>query len=124
MNDEMLEQQLRKLPAPELPATWRAEILSQARREAHPREDQVWPALLVYLRHLCVRNPITTGAMAALWMLIFAFKAGTPLDPDEKMLLARIDPNRPVHLVSIFDEILLAQLLQDEPEQRQLRQIP
>jgi hypothetical protein len=126
MNDETHEQKLRELPAPELPAAWREEILSQARRAAHAssQKSQVWPSVLVYLRHLCLRNPITAGAMAALWMLIFILKAGTPVDPDEKLLLANFDPNRPVHLVSISDEILLAQLLQEEPEQRHLRQIP
>jgi hypothetical protein len=126
MNDEMLEQKLRELPAPELPGAWRAEILAAARRAAHasPQKSQVWPSVLVYLRHLCVRNPVTASAMAALWMLIFLFKASTPVDPDEKILLANFDPNRPVHLVSISDEILLAQLLQEEPERREVRQIP
>jgi hypothetical protein len=126
MNDEILEQKLRELPAPELPAAWRTEIISQARRAAHTssQKSQVWPTLLLYLRHLCLRNPITASAMVALWMLIFILKAGTPVDPGEKLLLANFDPNRPVHLVSISDEILLAQLLQEEPERRELRQIP
>jgi hypothetical protein len=126
MNDETLEQRLRELPAPELPEAWRTEILSKARRKAgaSSRNGQVWPTLLVYLRHLCLRNPVTAGAMAALWMLILVFKAGTPIDPAEKIMLAHIDPNRPVHLVSIRDEILLAQLEFDPPEQGQTRQIP
>ena len=126
MNDEILEQKLRELPAPELPKAWRTEILSQARREARvsSRNDQVWPTLLVYLRHLWMRNPVTASAMAALWMLILVFKAGTPVDPAEKIMLAHIDPAHPVYLVSIRDEILLAQLEFDPPEQGQIRQIP
>ena len=126
MNDEILEQKLRELPAPELPEAWRTEILSQARREARAssRNDRTWPTLLVYLRHLWMRNPITTSAMAALWILILVFKAGTPVDPAEKIMLAHLDPNRPVYLVSIRDEILLAQLELDLPEQGQIRQIP
>jgi hypothetical protein len=124
MNDEILEQKLRELPAPELPGSWREEILSTAWRAARSQNQQVWPTLLVYLRHLCVRNPFTASALTALWMLIFLFKAGTPVDPSEKMLLAHFDPNRPVYLVSLQDEIRLAQLLQDQSEQSQLRQIP
>ena len=127
MTDEKLEQHLRDLPVPALPETWRAEILAQARRAARSSSQKrpVWPPLLVYLRNLCVRNPITAGAMAALWMLIFAFKTGTPVDPDERMLLAHFDPNRPIYLASISNERLLDRLLreQDEPEQKSNIQI-
>jgi len=126
MNDETLEQKLRELPAPELPGKWRAEILAEARSEARSQKREVWPTGLVYLRSLWVRNPVTASAMAALWMLIFAFKASTPVDPDERMLMAHFDPSRPVYLVSISDEIRLDRLLQeqDEPEQWPLRQRP
>jgi len=126
MNDEKLEQLLRELPAPELPAAWRAEILSNARRAARASVPtrQVWPMILVYLRNLCLRNPVTAGAMTALWIVIFLFKATTPVDPQEKMLLAHFDPNRPIYLVSISDQILLAQIALDQSDQRPLRQIP
>jgi hypothetical protein len=126
MNDEILEQHLRKLSAPELPETWRAEILSIALREARVRTPvrAVWPPLLVTLRNLFARNPVTMSTLCALWLLIFLFKASTPVDPSEKELIAHFDPNRPVYLVSLQDEIQLAQLLQDQPEQRQNPQIP
>jgi hypothetical protein len=125
MNDEILEQHLRKLSAPELPETWRAEILSIALREAraHTPMRAVWPPLLVTLRNLFARNPVTTSALIALWLLIFLFKVGTPVDPSEKELIAHFDPNRPVYLVSIQDEIQLAELCQDQSEPRR-RQIP
>jgi hypothetical protein len=124
MNDEILEQKLRELPAPELPGSWREEILSTARRAARSHNHQVSPTLLIYLRHRCVRNPVTTAAMAALWLLIFLLKVSTPVDPAEKMVLAHFDPNRPVYLVSLRDEIQLAELGQDQPEPSPLRQIP
>ena len=126
MNDDILEKHLRELAAPELPATWRGEILSTALREARAStpSHQVWPSLLVILRNLFRRNPWTASALTALWMLILLFKAGTPVDPSEKALLAHFDPNRPVYLVSLRDEIRLADLLQDQPEQSQMRQIP
>jgi hypothetical protein len=126
VNDDLLEKKLRARPAPKLPATWRAEILSTALREARASASsrQVWPTPLVYLRNLFARNPFTASALTALWMLIFLFKAGTPVDPSEKMLLAHYDPSRPVYLVSLQDEIQLAELWQDQPEQSQLRQIP
>jgi hypothetical protein len=126
MNDEEIEQRLRELPAPELPATWRAEILTTALRDARRPAPtaQVWPPLLVTLSNLLARNPWTASALTALWMLIFLFKAGTPVDPAEKMLMAHFDPNRPVYFVSIQDEIRLAELWQDEPQEKQLRQIP
>ncbi|HEY0256090.1 MAG TPA: hypothetical protein VGC39_01510 [Candidatus Methylacidiphilales bacterium] len=119
MNDENLEQHLRNLPALELPEAWRAQILSKAVREARTLPSrQTWPALLVYLRHLFRRNPVTASAMAALWMLIFIFKAATPVDSGSQMLLAHIDPHQPIHLMSIPEEIRLAELLQDQSEQR------
>jgi len=122
MNDESLEQYLRNLPAPELPETWRDEILSKALREAaiSSRSQQIWPTLFVYLRHLFRQNPLTTSAMTVLWILIFVFKASTPIDPSSKQLLVHVDPNRPIYFVSISEEIRLAQLWQDEPEQRQI----
>ena len=126
MNDEILEQHLRKLPAPQLPETWRAEILSTALREARLSTPirQIWPPLLVTLRNLFARNPITASALTTLWLLIFLFKASTPVDPSERELIAHFDLNRPVYLVSLQDEIQLARLLQDQPEQSQNPQIP
>jgi hypothetical protein len=126
MNDDILEQHLRELPARELPETWRAEILSTALPEARAPASsrQVWPTLLVTLRHLFARNPWTVTALTALWILTFLFKAGTPVDPSEKEMLAHFDPNRPVYLVSLRDEIQLAQLWQEQPEPNQSRQIP
>jgi hypothetical protein len=139
VNDDLLEKKLRELPAPELPETWRAEILSSALREARASiqlvagdlrapvpssRSRIWPPILIYLRNLFARNPWTASALTALWMLIFLFKAGTPVDPSEKMLLAHYDPNRPVYLVSLQDEILLAELWQDQPEQSRVLQIP
>jgi hypothetical protein len=126
MNDETIEQHLRQFPAPELPGAWRAEILSTALREARAPAPsrQVWPTLLVTLRNLFARNPWTAGVLTALWMLIFLFKAGTPVDPSEKELLAHFDPNRSVYLVSLRDQIELARLLQDPSEPRPAPQIP
>ncbi|HEV3273081.1 MAG TPA: hypothetical protein VGZ93_12950 [Candidatus Methylacidiphilales bacterium] len=126
MNDDLLQQHLRELPAPELPDAWRAEIISAALREAPaPAPSRpVWPPLLVALRNLFARNPFTATALAALWVLIFLFKAGTPVDPAEKNLIAHFDPNRPVYLVSLQDEIDLARFLQDPPDQGQASQIP
>lgn len=126
MNDDILEQHLRNLPAPEIPAIWRTKILSTALREARAPAPsrQVWPPLLVVLRNLFARNPLTATALAALWTLIFLLKASTPVDPSEKELLAHFDPNRPVYLVSLQDEIRLAELWQDQPEQSQSRPIP
>ena len=62
--------------------------------------------------------------MTAVWILIFFLKISTPVDPAEKMLLAHRDPSRPVYLVSISDEILLAQLALDQPEQRSMPRMP
>jgi hypothetical protein len=126
MNDEILEQHLRNLSAPELPATWRAEILSTALREARVSAPSryVWPPVLIVLRNLFARNPFTASSLTALWLLIFLFKASTPIDPSERELIAHFDPNRPIYLVSLQDEIQLVQALQDQSAQRQIRQIP
>jgi len=126
MNDEKLEQHLRDLPAPELPLSWRAEILGNAARAACTSSSRraVWSPALLYFRNLCLRNPFTATALTALWALIFLFKATTPVDPQEKVLFAHLDPNRPVYLVSLSDQILLAQLELDQAEPIPLRQMP
>ncbi len=124
MNDDLLEQHLRQLPAPELPAAWRTEIVSHALREARASTRSLFPPLLLTLRQLFARNPFTASALTALWFLILLFKASTPVDPTEKDLIAHIDPNRPIYFVSLQDEIELAQLWQDQPDQRQSMQIP
>src|SRR5580698_5765818 len=101
MNDEKIEQHLRELSAPELPEAWRAEILANAARAARVSSSkrQAWAPVLIYLRNLCLRNPVTATAMTAFWVLILLFKATTPIDPQEKILLAHFDPNRPVYFV-------------------------
>jgi hypothetical protein len=118
MNDDELEQQLRELPAPALPESWREAIVATARREvpARPRERETWPAVLIYLRHVFARNPVTTGALTALWLLILVLKTATPADPAADRLMAQIDPREPIHIVSLAEEIRLAESWQDEPE--------
>jgi len=127
MNDESLEQHLRKLPQPELPAGWRTEIIAHALREARESTAptrQVWPPFLMFLRQIVARNPVTASALSTLWLLIFLFRVSTPVDPSEKELLAHFDPNRPIYLVSLREEIQLAEFLQDQPDQRHDPQIP
>ncbi len=117
MKNEDIEKRLRELPQPELPPAWQAAILSSALREARGVKDRrgVWPPLLVMLRNLFARNPVTAMALATLWILIFLFKATTPVDPQEKAMLAHFDPNRPVYIVSLRDQIELAQLWEEPP---------
>ena len=126
MTDEILEQHLRKLPASQLPETWRTEILSAAIRKARPSAPsrQIWPPLLITLRNLFARNPVTASALTTLWMLIFLFKTSTPVDSSENELIAHFDPRQPIYFVSLQYEIHIAHLLQDQPEQRQNLQIP
>jgi hypothetical protein len=118
MKDENLEQHLRNLPTPELPEAWRAEILAAARRAARLPSRPAWPPVLVLLRRLFAHNPITAGALTALWLLIFLFKASTPVDLSEQALVAHYDPNQPVYLVTIQDEMRLAPFIQDQAEPR------
>jgi len=105
-----------------LPATWRAEILSTAIREAHAAEQRArfGPPSSSTAKSLR-RNPFTATALTALWLLIFLFKATTPVDPRKKCSrhfdptarLPRLAPGRNPP----------RELLQDQPEQSQPRQI-
>jgi len=126
MNDVKIEQFLRELPAPQLPPEWQGTILANARREARSSkaDRQAWPAVLLYLRNLCVRNPVTATAMIALWTLILFLKMSTPIDPQEKELMAHYDPSKPVDFVSINDQILIAQMELDQSGQQSLRRMP
>jgi len=94
MNDDEIERLLRELPAPELPAAWREEILAAAREAARPRRTE-WPPLLLMCRAVFARNPVTAGALALAWILIFVLKAATPVDPAEREMLAHLDPRAP-----------------------------
>jgi hypothetical protein len=109
MNDEWIENELRCLPAPELPAAWRDQILSEARKVARPRRAE-WPPFLLGWSGALARNPVTAGALAGLWILIFALKATTPVDPAEKELIAHADPHTPVpDLAWTTEQIRLAE---------------
>jgi len=123
MNDELIEQQLRSLPAAELPAAWRGEVLARARREARGATRAVWPEVLLWLRGICARNPVTAGALAAMWALILFLRLDTPVDPQEREMLAHFNPKQPIYFVSMREEIELAELLQEPPAQQQ-EQIP
>jgi hypothetical protein len=124
MNDERLENELRLLPAPELPAAWREEILSVAQKAAQPQRAE-WPPFLLLWRGVFARNPVTAGALACLWLLIFALKATTPVDPMERQLLAHVDPHAPPPDFALMaEQIRLAESWtadgQDiEPQERQ-----
>ena len=123
MNDELLEQHLRKLPALELPAAWQAEIIGEAIHQATPpaRARTIWPPLFAYLWELVFRNPITSGTLATLWLLIFALKCSTPADPaSARMLLVHVDPRQPLYFVSTQNPVRLALLAQDETEPRRI----
>ncbi len=118
MNDE-IERLLRELPGPELPAAWRAEILGAARRElrAERRARREWPPVLLWLRGILARNPITSGALATLWLLIFLFHATTPVDLQEREILAHADRSQPLRLITMADEIRLVELAEQTPAQ-------
>jgi hypothetical protein len=70
-------------------------------------------------------SSLTAGALACLWILIFALKATTPVDPAEKELLAHIDPHAPAPDFTLMaEQIRLAEAWtasgQDfEPQERQ-----
>ena len=123
MNDERLENALRRLPAPELPPAWRDEILSVARGAAQPRRAE-WPPFLLMWRGVFTRNPLTVSALACLWILIFVLKAATPVDPMEKELLAHVDPPAPAPDFTLMaEQIRLAEMWTSgqgiEPEEKQ-----
>ena len=124
MNNEWLENELRRLPAPELPAAWRKDILAAARRTAQPRRAE-WPPFLLMWRGVFARNPLTAGALTCLWILIFALKATTPVDPMERQLLAHADPHAPAPDFALMaEQIRLAESwsasgMDFEPQERQ-----
>ncbi len=112
------------MPAPELPQAWQKEILAQARREIRSSSRQPRVPLTVWLFQLGQRNPFTTTALATLWALILIFKATTPVSTSNTEWLAHLDPNQPIHFLSISEEILLANLEPQESQQPAYRPIP
>jgi hypothetical protein len=126
MNDDELESRLRELPGPALPAEWRASILATARREARSAERNRlganWPAVLLTFVRLFRRNPVTSGGLAVLWVLILVLRAGTPSDPEAERLMARAESGPPPQIMPLREELLLAQLLEDEPSPQTMRQ--
>jgi len=124
MNDDEIERLLCELPAPELPEAWGAEILATARREgrSQPASRAVWPPLLLWARNIVARNPVTSGVLATLWLLIFLFRCNTPVDPAQKEILAHLDASQPIYFLTVADEIQLVESVQDQPSP--LKQIP
>jgi hypothetical protein len=122
MNDDEIERLLCELPAPELPEAWGAEILATARREgrSQPGSRAVWPPLLLWTRNIVARNPVTSGVLATLWLLIFLFRCNTPVDPQERELLAHADFTQPVRLITVSDEIRLVEIAEATPLPRQI----
>jgi hypothetical protein len=55
--------------------------------------------------------------LAALWLLIFFFHATTPVDLQEREILAHIDRSQPIHLITMADEIRLVELAEQTPAQ-------
>ena len=124
MNDHELESLLRELPEPVLPANWRGPVLSIARREA--RKDSCasaanWPAVLLALARLFRRNPVTVGGLAILWTLVLVLKAETPVDRDAERMMARAGSAPPPQIMPLREELLLAQLLQDDSGPQPMR---
>jgi hypothetical protein len=126
MNDHELESRLRDLPGPALPAEWRASILATARCEARNAERNRlganWPAVLLTLVRLLRRSPMTSGGLAVLWVLILVLKAGTPIDPEAERLIARAESGPPPQIMPLREELLLAQMLEDESSPRPVQQ--
>ena len=72
------EKQLAKEPLKSVPTEWRSQILNAARAQA-PREVPASAAQpLTWLRELLWPNPRAWGALAAVWIVIAAFKFTTP----------------------------------------------
>jgi hypothetical protein len=110
MHDDEIEHHLRELPAPVLPAAWRESILATAAREAtpRPRARETGPAVLVSWRHLVARNPVTVGALAALWLLILVFKNATPVEPVAERFLAQAGTDPTPRLILLREELRFA----------------
>jgi hypothetical protein len=126
MNDDEIESHLRSLPAPELPESWRAEILANAWCKGREPESArgIWPPVFIALRNLFARNPVSASVLAALWFLILFFRFDTSIDPDEKELLVHDDPRQPIYFVPVGEQIQLAEMLQDTPEGSREPRIP
>ncbi len=72
------EKQLASQPLKSVPAEWRAQVLNEARARV-PRDVPISTAQpLLWLRELFWPNPQAWGALAAVWIVIAAFKFTTP----------------------------------------------
>jgi hypothetical protein len=98
-----------------------ASALREARKVPAARPRPSWSRILLTLGQFYRRNPVTAGALTALWALILVFRISTPVESAaERRLMAQVDPNQPVHLVSLSEQMRLAELWQDEPEERRM----
>ena len=72
--------------------------------------------LALAARHSCAQSD-DLGRPTILWLLIFLFHTTTPIDLQEREILAHADRSRPVHLITMADEIRLVEIAEQTPAQ-------
>ena len=70
MNTADFERKLQQQPVRQIPAGWRAEILSAAKHGARKTDAVNSPELLAGWRLLLARFPVAWGTVAAIWLVM------------------------------------------------------
>lgn len=117
MKPNDLEKKIAGQPMKSLPAEWRAEILSAARKAAAPAAPQAtavagesWGARW---REYLWPSPVAWGALAAVWVLIFALNHSSDSAPQT---MARNSKASPQTIMAFWEQNrLLVELLTPTP---------
>jgi hypothetical protein len=119
MNSNDFEKRLQRQPVRQVPAEWRADILSAARQAAPPQHaprtaQHAAPSLLSTLRYqlstLLWPHPAAWAGLAAVWLVILGLNHATP-DALPRMAKGSLPAAPQLFMAFQAQEQLLAELL-------------
>ena len=89
---DAFEQQLRRQSPASPPASWRAEILAEARLASASGGRESRPTLIALLREWLWPHPAAWASLAAIWLVLISVHHQTESAIQAELIASRVDP--------------------------------